>query len=410
MTRLIPGLVLSLIVLLAACQPTESVAPTVPPPGTFVPQERDVPTFTPPPWTEPGALITLQNVPEVIYLGRLEAEGIPSSVYAYAFSPDGTQLAGLNNEQLILWDLITGTRLFATGRSDALFVFFGLDKEEIFTVTLDGIINIYDTISGRIKDTLQGKPQEFSGVALYDTNTGYLALGGRDGEVKVWDIATRTSLVTIQAHDLRVNAVDFSSDGEQLLTSGDEGTTKLWDWRTRTALTTITAPVYRAALSPDDTMIAVGEADQITLWNASDGSAGPVLPTGPRAPADYVAFSPDGEYLINGGTLPSLTIWDAQTGAYINVLPNAGGDSPTMVFSQDGQLLLTTVLGGDVILWDVTSFREGQLRQAILNLGTRQMFSADWSPDNFLLAFFEGPGPIQLWGIPRPPATPTPNP
>jgi WD40 repeat protein len=369
-----------------------------------------VPTFTPPPWSEPGALITLQNVPEVIYLGRLDAEGVPSSVFAYAFSPDGTQLVGLNNEQLILWNLITGTRVFATGRADALFVFFGLDKEEIFTVTLDGIINIYDTISGRIKDTLQGKPQEFSGVVLYDTNTGYLVLGGRDGEVKVWDVATRTSLVTIQAHSLRINAVDFSSDGERLLTSSDDGTTKLWDWRTRTVLTTITAPVYRAVLSPDDSIIAVGGSDQISFWNAEDGSAGVVLTTGPRAPSDYVTFSPDGAYLINGGTLPSLTIWDAQTGAYVNVLPGAGGDSPTMAFSQDGQLLLTTVLGGDVILWDVTSFREENMRQAVLNLGTRQMFSADWSSDNFLLAFFEGPGPIQLWGIPRPPATPTPNP
>ena len=160
-------------------------------------------------------------MPNIAYLGRLDAAGIASTVFAYAFSPDGSRLVGLNNEQLIGWDLVTGKLLFNTARLDAAQIYYGADKTEVYTVDGTGQIRAYNTQGGQQAQTLQGQPA-FNGSAAYDAVNGYLALGGIDGTVKVWDVKARQSLVTIQAHNLPVTAVAFSSDGSRLATIGND--------------------------------------------------------------------------------------------------------------------------------------------------------------------------------------------
>jgi WD40 repeat protein len=393
---------LAILLLLAACQsqtvPTEQ--PTAPP-GTFQPALRDQPTLPPPVWTEGGAQITVANAPQLAYLGRLEALGTPSTVFAYSFSPDGTRLAGLNNEQLVVWDLITGQIVFNTARLSASLVYFSPDKDRVYTLDPQGTIRLVDAETGAEQETLPGKP-DFNAATAFYADTGLLALGGLDGQVKVWDVGARQSLVTIEAHRLQITALAFSPDGERLATSSDDGALKIWNWRERQVLAEAASPALRLDFSPDGAQIAAGEAEQITLWNTADGTLQKTLTTGPGAVTDVMTYAPTAGLLLNGGAIPAMTLWDTVTGLLVNTLPGVGGDVTTAAFSPNGELLVTATLGRDVSLWDVGSLRESTLTRADLNVGTRQILYADWSPDGFLLAFFDATGPIHLWGIPRP--------
>ena len=159
---------------------------------------------------------------------------------------------------------------------------------------------------------------------------------------------------------------------------------------------------------------AVGEDRQITIWNVQDGKLTATLTTGPRAQSDTVLYSPDGQYIVNGGSIQALTVWDAKTGKLVNTLPGAGGDENSVAFSHEGDLLVTSVLGGDINLWDVSTMRAAVLNRATLNVGTRQILYSDWSPDGFILLLVDATGPIQVWGIAAPPTsaaevTATPN-
>lgn len=391
---------------LTACQPGNQT-PTLPPPGTFEPQSRDIPTATAPPWTQSGAEIGLANAPQLAYLGRLDAKDLPSTVFAYAFSPDGSRLAGLNNEQLISWSLVTGEIIFNTARADATQVYYSVDKTEIYTVHPEGQIIIHDADSGRVKDTLTAK-ERYNGESAYDPNSGWLALGGLDGQIKVWDAAARQSMVTIEAHKLQITALAFSSDGERLASGSDDQVVKVWDWRNRQAMAEMPASSLTMTFAPDGSQLAIGETAQITLWNLENSTLAFTLNTGPRASADVLVYSPDSQFLVNGGSIPTLTVWDTQTGKLVNTLPGAGGDTNTVTFSPDGSLLVTAVLGGTVSLWDVSTMRDETLKRADLNVPSRQILYADWSPDGFLLTLFDAPGPIQVWGVAGTTATATP--
>lgn len=383
---------LLILLLLAACQDT---ATPLPPPGTFQPQFRDQPTLPAPTWREGAEVITLQNAPRIEYLGRLDARTTPSTVFAYSFSPDGTRLAGMNNEQIIAWDLVTGELIFNTARTDGVYIFYSPDKSELYSVKTSGQISVYNADTGQFQVDMEGQ-RDFNGMIAYYADSGLLALGGTDGQVRVWDVAERQSLVTLEAHGQPITALAFSSDGKRLATAGNEGVVSIWDWRARTLITRFQAAASRLVFSPDGTQIAVALERQIGLWNTADGAAVGTLNTLPGAALFY---SPDGQYVLTANASAPMSIWDAQTATLVNTLPGVSGEVLTAAFSPNSELLVTAVLGGLVSLWDMSAIRGQQLVRADLPVNTRQVIYADWSPDGFLLTLFDAGGPVQVWGV-----------
>lgn len=391
--------ILLALLLMAACVPNN--IPPAPTATGFVPQMRGDATVTPVPWLESGAAITLNNVARIKRLGRLDTIGTPSTVFVYAFSPDGARLAGLNNEHLIAWNLVTGSIVFYTSRSGAQWVFYAPDKSEIYTLDNEGNIDIHDADTGADKAILTGHAQ-FGNLVAYSPYDGWLALGGSNGEVKVWDVAARQSLVTIKAHESPVSALAFSPDGKRLATGGLDGRVKVWDWRGKQAILSLEGSASRLAFSPDGTQLAVGENAYIDLWDVAANKRTYRLPTGPGGSRDVLLYAPDGSYLINGGSTSNMMVWDVKTGKFINNLPDVGGENTSAAFSADGHLLATSVLGGPVSLWNMTQITQTTLSRANLDFGVPQALYVDWSPDGFLLTIFEAAGPVQLWGIEKP--------
>ena len=198
--------------LLSACTPStidtrgRSNAPTVTAPEQFI---------------EAQQAITVNNVANLKYLGRLDQPGTTSSIFSQALSPDATRLVALNNEQVLAWNLLTGSLIFQTARAEATRVFYSSDKTEIYAIDPKGLVTVLDANTGALKTSFPGNPS-YSNVLAYSPDSGWLALGGTDGTVKVWDTYARRSLVTIDAHSNSVTALAFSANGEQLVTGGSD--------------------------------------------------------------------------------------------------------------------------------------------------------------------------------------------
>ncbi len=388
MLKCLYGIVL--IVVMAACA---SAAPT---PDSNV---RIPPTLPPPEWRASGDVITLDNIGQIALLGRLDSPASPTTIFAHSLSPDGTRLAALDNEQLMAWDLISGALVFSTARGSANYVFYAPDKTEVYTITAQGGVTLYDANNGIPQNNFQAIDYPNDTLA-FEPENGWLAFGNLPGQVKVWDPLERQSLVTFKAHDLQVTALAFSPDGTWLATAGEEGTVKVWDWRNRELLHTFTdnRPAHSLHFAPDVTQLAVSKREHIRLWSLENGQLIRTIESG-EGGNPVVGFGMDGHYLVSGGTNVEISVWDTGTGGLAAKLPDVGADRTALAFSPDGTMLLTSSIMGRATLWNMTTLNERTVNNAVLDTGSL-IFDVDWTSDNRLLTLFGTSGGVYIWGIP----------
>jgi WD40 repeat protein len=392
--QLISKRLIWVVLALAACSPGN--APTN--------NDRAAPTQPPPTWVEPVEAMSVENVANATYLGRLDQPGTSSTISAYSFSPDSTRLAGLSSEQLLIWDLISGELIAQTTHGEANQVFFSPDKTEVYTLNAtNGSVSVYDAADGRSKNRIDAH-NSYNNVQAFAADDGWLALGGTNGEVKVWDLLERRSLATLDAHTAQLKAMDFSPDGTLLLTGGDEGMAYVWDWRARERLLEVSLvednlrPI-RVAFSPTGDQIAVGSQTDVRLYSFPDGELLQTLDIIDGGVSLLMAYSPDGQHMVTGAQEREVTVWNAATGELVAQLPGVAGPRMSAAFSPGGDLLLTSALNGAVNLWDMTRLAEATTNRADLDVGSNQIVYAEWTNDSRLMVFFDGGGAVFLWGV-----------
>jgi WD40 repeat protein len=56
-----------------------------------------------------------------------------------------------------------------------------------------------------------------------------LAFGGKDGTLKLWDVAKDKEIAALKGHTDRVVSLTYSADGKMLASGSADKTIKLWD-------------------------------------------------------------------------------------------------------------------------------------------------------------------------------------
>ncbi len=350
-------------------------------------------------WIAANEPILADNVFRVANLGRIDPDGT-TTVFAHSFSADGTQLALLNNDFLLGYDLITGESIFTNTRQETTSLYFSPDKESFFALTASGEGLVFDVERGQRRYTFQAHPA-FSRTTAYHAASGLLAVGGTDGTIKVWDMIERVSLVTIDAHEGGVGQMRFNADGTRLASAGADQQVIVWDWQNREALITVDngSPVTNLALNPVGDLVVMSGIDFAMVWQVEEGTFLYTLQLGEGGASEVLAFSPDGRYLVTGGTALDTVIWVAETGAVALMLEGVGGQRMSAAFSPDGQLLIVSVLGQPVNLYNLAALTEETVQQAALDVGSQNIVNVSFSPDGYVLLFFDAAGIVYAWGI-----------
>lgn len=387
-----PALLLTIIWLLAAC----GAAPT-PAPG-----ERPTPTPLPTAeaWTAPARAVTLQIADDLRELGVLEVPEPPSTVFGYALSPDQTLLAGLNSTWLLVWDLVSGELLYSVPSRAANRVYFSPDKDEIFTVNRDGVIEVFNATNGIAKDTVTAFPN-YSNIAAYNPELGLLALGATDGTFKVWDMPARESLLTQSLSATQeITALSFSQTSGHLALGNSEGLVEIWQItgeRQRQSQAETLARVSALLFSPDDRFLIASSPVSSIVFNTEDASQLHLLNTG--GTGDVLTFIPDSSYLLTHTGTPEVLVWDVELGDVIAEILRTGQDRVSVDTSPDGKLLFLADLGVGASLWSLENMSEGAVGRASLNVPQTTIFNVAWTEDGFQLLLFDTTGPIHVWGI-----------
>ncbi len=305
---------------------------------------------------------------------RFPLNGPADKVWGAVLSPDGTHLAatrGSGNPTILVWDLATG----------------GL-------VTLEGPAN----------QTARGVAFSPDGKRLaYTCNPDVDArLKGSQRSIRIWDLATRQAVVTIdQLPYLHLYGMSFSPDGKLLAGSAASlGLVKVWDAATgREAFScnfTDGGLLWDVAFSPDGKRLAAFANKGIRIWDVASRETQATWPSDSKGSPD-LAFSPDGKRLATGGVEGLVELWDTATGHKVQTFKGHFGPVHAIAFSPDGTRLASGGADGTVRLWDATARRDAV---SIPQDGLSLTETSELSPDGqTLLTGFEWPvrRPLRFW-------------
>ena len=273
----------------------------------------------------------------------------------------------------------------------------------------DGTVRLWDIAKKENITTLE----MFTATAVAFSPDGKIVASGARGahRIRLWDVATGENIAVIEGTG-GVNSIAFSPDGRMLASAGDN-TVRLWDVATGETIATLeghTELVRSVAFSPDGRILASGSRDTtVKLWDVATGETIATL-EGHMYWVHSVAFSPDGRMLASGSMDNTIRLWDVATGETIATLGSGyyeqGGIVTSVAFSPDGRILASGLQDNTVKLWDVAT----RTNIAIFN---REYYgsvvSVAFSPDGTRLVSGSWYGEINLWDTSEWMRTPRPQ-
>jgi WD40 repeat protein/serine/threonine protein kinase len=337
---------------------------------------------------------------------KLEAS--KTAISAVAFNADGTCLAtGDMGGWLRVWDVTNRKEEFAVTTYASVRCLAFHSQEPFIACANQGRIHLYDLKAKREKDeeirpwlTLRGHSGNVSSL-VFHPQYPFLASGGGDGVVKVWDLRNGNDFQTLRGHIDQVTSVLFSPDGKELLSGSLDSHVKFWD------------PIeYQEGLSRQGNFAAVSAdgkfvgttalarsgpsvegARAVWIWDAHTGAM-------VREFKDHsgdiqcVTFSPNGKLAASGGRAlfrgGEIKVWEIATGKVAQTLEDKVGEIYRLAFRPDGRVLASATKGfgwdkvttpGEVKFWDL---KTGQVLLAVAQLD-RDLSSLTFSPDGKML-------------------------
>jgi WD40 repeat protein len=276
-------------------------------------------------------------------------------------------------------------------------VVFSSDGKFLAAGGADGEIRLWQAEDIRLLFTFKGHTGSVISIA-FSPDSSMLASSSDDQTIKLWDIQTGRCFQTLRGHTNWVRSVAFNSSEKILASSSDDETVKLWDVRTGECLRTLrghTNWVGSVSFSPDGNILASGSDDQtIRLWNTHTGECLKML-QGHTGWVDSVAFSPDGNFLASGSADQTIRLWDVQTGQCFKILHGHTDRIKSVAFSPKGNILGSGSNDQNIKLW---SMKTGECLRTLQG-HTDWVNAIAFSPHGHLLASGSEDQTVRLWEV-----------
>ncbi|HBE67002.1 MAG TPA: hypothetical protein DDW52_02530 [Planctomycetaceae bacterium] len=355
----------------------------------------------------------------------------PTILTSLALTADGERLAtGYANGVVTLWDFESRQSLWSvaahTAKIDGLD--FDSDGSRLVSASGDQTLKVIDVTDGTILQTcgpvgyrvrcadFHPDGKEFASAGLrsgnlstakiWDAETGELirelvghvgavasieysrdgeriVTGGEDGTIRIWDANSGQELKTLAGHDASVQSASMSPDGRQVASGGDDGTIRIWDVQTTRKLTTYRMGGAIAWLRYDKAggKLAAFGGGGIKLWDAEGESDTLRLKHGGGALID-LAINADSQLLASCAEGFSIKIWDLSTSELIQVLQGHVGLVGAISWHADGRSIASGSYDQTVRIWDARSGKQLE----VIRFPGKRVVSAEYSPDGSHLA------------------------
>lgn len=205
----------------------------------------------------------------------------------------------------------------------------------------------------------QGHSNNTSCLA-YSIDGEFLATGGEDGKVKLWNVASGLCFVTFSEHTGAVNSVCFSGNKKFVVSASVDGSVRAYDavryrnFRTFTGL----RPVQFVSVAVDSSgeFVAAGAQDvfDIHLWSVKTGRLLEIL-SGHEGPVGSLAFSPlpTSSTLVSVSWDKTLRIWNAIERSSAHETIELTADGLCVIFNPNGEEVAVATLDGQILVFHI---------------------------------------------------------
>jgi WD40 repeat protein len=276
-------------------------------------------------------------------------------------------------------------------------VAFSPDNRWLASGGKDNLIKIWDLANGNVLRTLYGHSGNVNALAVSpdgkllasgsgDINDkrdlGTFTLGGvvggaEDNTVRIWSVQTGQQLQVLRGHGLPVGAVAFSTDGRSLTSvSGDA--VKVWDVAAGTELRSQKTKYGKSGMEKLDALNSFG---CIMGCESKQQKQEAQRLKNFKMSASRIAVSSNGQVAAVGQPDKAVTLYDAQSGQEVRELPFKAipeAENSSLTFSADARLVAFATTS------EMVSVQEAVTGRALYSVNTgfskspqRVQFSAD---------------------------------
>ncbi len=256
----------------------------------------------------------------------------PGLIRRVAFSADGKYYAESGKEGVVrIWETekpAMPTKL--TGHSQQVNdIAFSPDGTQILSASLDGFVVVWNVESGEKLYDLSDENHSEIWVAAWSPDGTRIATGYKSGKIVLWDAENQTAVWETNVHRAPVQTLQFSPDGNVLVSASDASDLLVLDAATGETVKREKSPDGKIACVSFDAdgshMAYSGIFPKIYFGETgknltSDASTMLTVISNSASTSDVVFLTRNGKYFITGGIDGVIRIFDARNGAPLFII------------------------------------------------------------------------------------------
>jgi WD40 repeat protein len=342
--------------------------------------------------------------------GRLVQEliGHTREIQALCYSPDGTRLVSAGADRTIrTWDSTSGHVLAdMTGHTKTITALaFRGEANRLVSASLDQMVKVWDLGLGK---ELASFPQTMELLCLGCSRDGrWLAAGGTDSGVHIWDLHTHKETRTLTGHKDFITALAFDPSGRRLASASRDQTIRIWDlaeWQEDFTIRAHSGKILSIRFDPTGRQLVSASADgTVKILDAVKAADRLSLEPHKWGVAE-VSFTSDGHYLISGSADGTLKVSDVATGQVVHTFHESSAAINDLACSGDGQWIATISssagsfdIPSQVKVWSGRDFSLSR----IAGVCTGQIGRVAFSPDSQTIVWLEVDGHMKIYDVAR---------
>jgi WD40 repeat protein len=257
---------------------------------------------------------------------------------------------------------------------------------------------------------LPGHTDSIEGVVDFSPNGRLLAIGGKDGVVRIWDTADlKANPQELRGNKDSIFSLDFSPDGKMIAINPGYSDVRVWQLsQPDTPFVTLAGMPFtnEIAFTPDGQHVIVSppSPESLIVRSIVEPDKPPLHMSNAAGLRSKLAFSPDGK-LVAGGTV----IWHTDNlEAPPIILDKLDASLASWeAFSSDGRMLAEArPTNGDVRLWDISTLADPAKIPSPVVLRHPAAYAVSFSSDGKTLASGGMYGSVRLWDYHNPTTPP----